>query len=499
MKDQPRHSRVIALIGLAQAVTLLMGLVRWKVVALLLGPGGVGVASVVDQLSQIALSLGSFGIPIVALRFLSLARDKEPAAFGGLYRSLLRAVLAGTAAASVIALLVAAFAPAVVGHSLTTYLPALVFGLAAVPLMAASTFLKAVLASMSRYRDGAFTMAAGSIALALAAYLGVRLGGLTGMFGGLAAASLLLALIMRSLVRRSDIAHGVDGPATLRALTQEHPEAVRLAGTLYVIACSTALTYGITRFTILRHNGEAAAGLLAAALAIATGMRVVLNEATTQYLMPVVSRPTSTIVRANETMAYLKSLSAMLLLAALPLCLFPREVLTVLYSSRFTGAATVFGLFVLSEALLTLTCVFQVLFIGLDDRRGYLINLLGGQALIILGVSTLVPSMGLSAAAASHLLGAFATLVLFGSRTRRIHHVPWSWRTSVPAIYAIAALATATVIGVLATTPTAMQLGLKAAAGLVLAAPLLRSVGSPLALFRKPAAPIPPADAPNLP
>ena len=127
MNNQPRHARAIALVGFGQALT----------------PPDV--------------------------RFLTLAREQDPAAFGRLYRTLLRTIMAGTAAASGGALLFSTMWPGAVGHAPALYPPALLLGLAAVPFTAASGYMKAVLAALVRYREGALTIAAGSAGLALAA------------------------------------------------------------------------------------------------------------------------------------------------------------------------------------------------------------------------------------------------------------------------------------------------------------------------------------------
>ncbi len=484
MTAEPRHARAIALIGFAQALTLFMGMVRWKVVAVLLGPGGVGVASVIDQLGQIALNVGSLSLSVVALRFLTLAREETPDAFGGLYRTLLRAILAGTAAAATATALVATLWPGLVGHRLVAYGPALLLGLLAVPFTGAAALLKAVLATLRRYAEGAVAMTAGSAALALAAWAGIRLGGLTGMFAGTLTTSLVLALVMRVLVTRSAVARGAGGPATIRALARDHPGLVRLAGSLYVVACTTAISYGVMRFAVLRHGGEEAAGLLAAALAIATAMRVVLNEATMQYLAPVVSRPTPKAERTGEAHAFLRSLAAMLLPIAVALCLFPREVLVVLYSSRFTGAAAWFGLFVFAEAVLALVATHQTLLIGFDDRRGYLMSLVGGQVVLVAGVLALVPSWGPVATAWSHVAGAATTLGLIWARVARAHDGPRGWRPVAPALYVIAAVAVAAAVGRGLPASTPAVWGLKAVVAAALAAPLLHFVGSPLRLVR---------------
>src|SRR4030095_15362040 len=70
-----RPLQAIVALGGIQALTMLAGLARTKVLAVLLGPAGVGVASVVDQVVSLVAQLGSLSIPFVGLKFLARARD----------------------------------------------------------------------------------------------------------------------------------------------------------------------------------------------------------------------------------------------------------------------------------------------------------------------------------------------------------------------------------------------------------------------------------------
>ena len=54
-----RPLQAIVALGGIQALTMLAGLARTKVLAVLLGPAGVGVASVVDQVVSLVAQLGA--------------------------------------------------------------------------------------------------------------------------------------------------------------------------------------------------------------------------------------------------------------------------------------------------------------------------------------------------------------------------------------------------------------------------------------------------------
>src|SRR5689334_25237166 len=71
-----RPLQAILALGGIQAFTMLAGLARTKVLAVLLGPAGVGVGSVIDQAVSLVAQLGSLSIPFVGLKFLARARDE---------------------------------------------------------------------------------------------------------------------------------------------------------------------------------------------------------------------------------------------------------------------------------------------------------------------------------------------------------------------------------------------------------------------------------------
>ena len=70
-----RPLQAIVALGGIQALTMLAGLARTKVLAVLLGPAGVGIASVIDQVVSLVAQLGSLSIPFVGLKFLSRTRE----------------------------------------------------------------------------------------------------------------------------------------------------------------------------------------------------------------------------------------------------------------------------------------------------------------------------------------------------------------------------------------------------------------------------------------
>jgi O-antigen/teichoic acid export membrane protein len=110
---QPLQAMVA--LGGIQALTMLAGLIRSKILAVMLGPAGVGVAGVVDQAVSLVAQLGSLSVPFVALKFLSRARDASSHDVRRVYTALLGTIGLCSVVSAAIATVIAAWRPGIFG------------------------------------------------------------------------------------------------------------------------------------------------------------------------------------------------------------------------------------------------------------------------------------------------------------------------------------------------------------------------------------------------
>lgn len=455
------HAGVIAFLGAVQALTLAASFARWKVVALLLGPSGMGIASVIDQVAQLAVQFGSLSLPTTALRYLSIARAEHPASFGGLHRTLVRLTLAGTALVAAITLAAYLVRPSLLGSGLAVFPAALVFALIAVPHTGAANLLRNTLSTLERYRTAAVIGFCSSLALALATFVGIRLGGVTGLYVGTWIAALGTHLLLHFLLSRQPLVRGRGGPAGLRTLIAEHPEVVRFSAMLYTVGFTTPLSYGIARFAVLERMGAREVGFLAAAFTLASGVRGVLSQSTSQLLLPLVSRPGSVELRAAETASYVRSLSLLVLAVVLPVMLFPHELLLILFSRQFMAVVAFLFLFVLAEVVLAMGDAYRVLLTGVGDMRGYFVTTLSATLVLMVGAPLAVPRFGIVGVGAAHLTGATVALMASFYRLRRKHHVDLGKRALAALAFCLASLVAGGLLGRAFSLPGAVDWMLK--------------------------------------
>ena len=462
------HAAVIALLGGAQALILLAGLLRWKIIALVLGPAGVGIAGIIDQSAQVVLQLGALNIPTAALRFLAIAQQEGGIeGFAWLYRTFLRMVLLATAIAAVGALAVYLLWPDTLGIGMAAYRTAVILALAAVPLAAATNLLRNVLATLHRHRAAALILLASSTLLAAGTFLGLRAGGLGGAYfaalvvGLVTAASLHLALVP---VLRA--APGSQSGSLLNLL-RAHPSIVRFSVTLYAVGFTVPLGYSLVRWTVLGQLGTQAAGFLAAAYTVAAGLRAVFSAASTQYLIPLTSRDLPKQERAAEVAKYIRTLMLLLLAAVLPLLLFPHELLVTLYSRAFVPAVDVIGLFILAEVVMSIGDAYRVLQLGFDDLTGYFITTCSGPVLVAANIAWVVSHHGLRGAALLQVAAAVIVLLWSIGRIRSRHGIQIEWRAIGLTAYALAALAIAVLLGRAAPEPRLILMSLKVGVGVL--------------------------------
>src|SRR5712692_7193601 len=107
--------RVFITIGSLQALAIALTFLRWKFVAVMLGPEGVGVVSVIDQVVQSAAFFTALSLPFAALKFLSRAHSESEESFQRIYASFLKALLILSTGGILIAIAITLFADGLLG------------------------------------------------------------------------------------------------------------------------------------------------------------------------------------------------------------------------------------------------------------------------------------------------------------------------------------------------------------------------------------------------
>lgn len=436
-----RPLQAIVALGGIQALTMLAGLARTKVLAVFLGPAGVGVASVIDQVVSLVAQLGSLSIPFVGLKFLSRARDAGIEETRRIYFALVLLLVLASCIAAAVAAGVAAWQPTVFGDGLAPYRTVLLVALLGVPPFALAPLLRNAMAALERHRESAVAAFLGALLTVAGAWAGVTAGQLGGLY--LANAIVLAITIFgmqwylgRSLGLRLSIdASPRDAVAALRS----QPGLTTFAASMYVLALTSPLAYLYARSLLLSTHGAIEAGLVAAAYGIGVSIRLVLNQANGLYLTPLVNRGSPKPERIAAVAEYLRILVVLVVLSTLVFVLFPGQWLSLLYTSEFAAAVSIVTVFVMAEAVLLVAGVYQALLIGFDDIAGFLACTVAGQLLTIALAHWLVASLAGMGVGIAFLVGNAVILVATATRLLQRHGASRAFAPLAPLLLALAA------------------------------------------------------------
>ena len=400
-------------IGALQVLGGLVFFVRTKVGALVLGPVGVGIVSVVDQFVQLILQLSAFAIPFAAIKVLSKAHSESPEEFRAAYAALLRLllILGSVGAALGIALLF--LRPSWVGAPFAAHTPLVVIGLLGLPAMILHGFFRNVPAAARQPTTSAVWDVVAAAMMTCAIVVGILLYREPGYFvGALVGAVVVSGSYYLYLARRLGLS--MTGPPTsVRGLLKANPTFVELSLVSYVIAFVTPLALLIVRTTVLDNFGEATAGLLQAAIGISLAILLVLSPLNGLLLTPRLNRMLAESEKHRDAEAFQKKLLLAIAVVTLPPLLFPDLALIVLYSSQFVEAAHALYWFVLSQAMTQVAGVYTALMIGLDRLKAYgVVMVVGTGANIVLAI-LLIPPLGLTGAG----IAAFTSAILLALGT----------------------------------------------------------------------------------
>jgi O-antigen/teichoic acid export membrane protein len=194
--------RMIATLGGIQVLAVIFNVFRSKLLAVLLGPEGIGAASVVDQTVVLVLQISAFSLPFASVRFLSRAHSQGPDAFRRTYSGLISALVALTSAGAILCLAVVFWRPALLGSELSAYRSLLIPALLSIPAMALHHYAVQVLAAARQARTSAFLLLIIAIVQTTGALLGTRMNGLPGYYWATLICNYLLVAGMLLFLRR---------------------------------------------------------------------------------------------------------------------------------------------------------------------------------------------------------------------------------------------------------------------------------------------------------
>lgn len=413
--------RTIVLIGMLQVLTILVQVVRTKVISVDLGPAGLGLVGLTDQLIIFVGMVFALSLPTVAVRVMSRTYGRPD--FARQYAAFLEAILA----ASVIgcgALGIALLArPALFGPTVAAY--SLEFGVALVnaPLFAVGLFLPNVLAAGLRPVGAAGLSFAIAAITTVAAGIGLIWGGILEIYVAQAIATAVLLIWALVYFKRKLHLPVFDRNASLIAEIRARPDIIPTAVAFYASLVGTAFSLLAVRYVTAHSLGIETGGWLQAILSMVLAVGAVMIAMAARYLGPQLNRP-SPLAEKFATFDLFRRRQLMLLIAmSVPLVLFAKFALIVLFSSKFVVAAGWLPAFLVWQLVVIQTNVQMQLLFALDELWIVTVKSVAGCIVSTLLCVALIPHFGMSGAAAAMLAGAVVTFALGAHRLRRRGYV----------------------------------------------------------------------------
>jgi O-antigen/teichoic acid export membrane protein len=402
--------RALISIGFLQFLSMLLLLARTKIIALVLGPEGVGVIATVDRVTAVIAQTLSLSLPFAALRFLPAAHRQSPDEAEALYRRMRNVASALIVAASFVCVGITAVAPQVWGAALVSYRGALILAFAALPVIGLVPFLTNAFAAMAGHGSSMRMTVANSAVLVFAAAAAAAFG-VAGFYG--AYALLGAALVLAAVAKLHDPGARRVRPARSLADAFKLPRDVWRFG-IWLFPLTFAAPYAAlyVQYSTLRLYGAGTAGILVGAIGIGLSVRTLLGASHAIFLTPNVNRQADSAERmawANEFQRH----TIVIFFAILPpVLLFSDVELAVLYSPRFIAAAPFVALFVSAEVITLLSGSYQALILADNRLRFHVAQNITAQILIVAIAALTIPRLGLAGAGFAVIA---APVFMFGS------------------------------------------------------------------------------------
>jgi PST family polysaccharide transporter len=326
-----RILRSSALMGGAQIISLASGFLRTKVIAIVLGPAGVGLAGLFNTYSGNISALAGWGLGTSGVRLVAGATaDEKPKAQAAVRRMGWLLSLIGLSLGCLL------FWPATwLTFGSSEYALEMLIVALAVPCLIASGTWSALLQADGRVGSLAKVQILGALA---GTFIGLPLVYVYGVTG-VALSIVLASAIPSALLWRAARIHCA--PPVEVSIEKPHFDTlVKIGGALMVVGWASQLSTYLVRMAIVRMEGIEAVGLYQAAYAIAGSLPGFVFAAMGADFYPRVAATNSEedALKTTEKQIVIGVILATPLIGIL--LLFGQEILTVLFTDSFKAAAS---------------------------------------------------------------------------------------------------------------------------------------------------------------
>lgn len=440
--------KIILTIGSIQTIAILVNLVRTKLVAILVGPEGVGIISSIDQIVQTVSYVSGLSLPVASIKFLSKAHSESDTLFEQTYTGFLNVLLLLAASGLIVALFILLFSPGILGQDVMKYRTILSVALLGLPAMVLGGYLANVLAAGQGFRKASLLAVIANFTTTIACIFGIAAGGILGLYIGNVLAGIALTVMVLIYFKTS-----LGLPLTKRGISfidelKRNPGILSFSFMIYLGTITYSIALLVARYSVLMNFGEATAGLLQGAIAIALGIGMVLNPVNGLYLTPIMNRTISKVEKFQVAMEFQRKLLIILCLVAAVPVLFPKLILTLLMSTQFVDAAAFVCLFVIWQCIVQLSDVNRALLIGFDDMKAYTVITCAGFITLALVSWLLVSSAGILGVSYACIISAALIYLLSMARLKLMHDCNFPDTTIILICYGIGGIFIAGTISV---------------------------------------------------
>ena len=400
-------SRVLSSVGVIQVFIILTGMIRAKILSMVLGPAGFGIIATVDQIVVTVVQVAGFSIPFFALKFMSRAHSEGNRRFQTVYSSFLSGILLLSLLTTCLVIGITYWHPTIFGAELAPYKLFILIALLNVPAMMLGIFFVHTLAAAQMTSASAILNFIVTFCLAFAASSAAWLFGIEAIYIFVAITGLATTIGSLWYIRKKLSLDIRDPSAGILKELRRSPEIISfsLYGHLALSAYSIAML--IVRYEVFSTMGEAQAGLLQALFAIALALGAISSPLNFLYLTPILSRNISNQEKFRKAHEFQGLMVVITFILSLPFLLFPKFALTILYSSEFRPASDYVYLFIFWQSMHVIVNVYRQLLVGLDDVKFFAVSALISYLVAILATPTLVQVYGLPGAAFALSLSVF--------------------------------------------------------------------------------------------